>query len=343
MKRFKQFLKENLVSRKTLLEYRPPNPPELYFPNIGDNPFNPNPPFWELPGYSNQNWQRRPGNPTSGPGSRSPFFIYDNDGNIIGTDLNGDGQPDTEEEIQEWIESGGLDNIPSDWIGDQDSIGARFLLFLRAWWEAGLWIIPGARLGRSVSLFVALLTRAIQGGMVITDFLDIQSLMQFLLQNGELFPELYEALQQLIEYMGEEGFANLLAMITIFYTTGQWPGSNSIPKQFYRRDENGFYQLWKFNPSTGKWEPFGIPISLEDYLQMCQGSESNCPPLENPQNPFSVNPPKPPSPPQYVDEPFDPSEIPSYRPLPTNNHWNQQFPGSNQTDPDPNPFPWPQM
>jgi hypothetical protein len=341
MKKFKQFLEENLI-KQSLLEWRPPYPPEQYFPNLGDNPLNPNLPLDELPG-GYQLWQRRPNNRPSDPGSRSPFFIYDNNGNIIGTDLNGDGQPDTEEEIREWIESGGLDNIPSDWIGDQDSIGARFLLFLRAWWEIGQWVIPGARIGRSVYLFLRLIIGAIQGGMVITDFLDIQSLLRFLIENRDLFPQLYQTLQELIEYLGQEGFNNLLEAFALFWFTGNTGSNSSTPKQFYRRDENGFYQLWKFNPLTGTWEPFGIPIGLEEYLQMCQGSGSNCPPLENPGNPFPFKPPQPPKSPTYNGEPFDPSEIPSYRPLPTNNHWNQQIPGSNQIDPDPNPFPWPQM
>jgi hypothetical protein len=337
MKRFKQFLEENLISKKTLLEYRPPNPPDSYVPEPGSsNSDN----YW--PGYVNppttwEDFLRPHRNP--GVLERSPFFLYDNDGNIIGTDLNGDGQVDTQEEIQQWIESGGLERIPSDWYADQNF----FMRYLIAWWNVGQWILPFGTIGRATSLFLRILYEIVQHGSIILDFLDLDDIVTFILENQDIFPELYQALQELIQYIGQDAFNDLLQ----YFTPSTTENVPSIPKQFYRHipgsNPGGMWQLYRFNPTTGTWEPYGPPITLDEYSNMCEQEGSNCAPLENPANPFPFKPPLTITPQNYEVEPFDPSEIPSYRPLPTNQHWNQQLPGGNGIDPDPNPFPWPQM
>lgn len=314
MKKFKQFLEENLT-RGVFREDVSIHP---YYPNLNNNPLNPNPPVNQQPGGIGLWYGPNRPRPTI---EESIFFIYDENGNIIGTDFNGDGQADTDEEIQEWIESGGLDNVPSDWIGDQDSFGARFILFLKAFWELGQWVIPAARIARTVTGLVRLLIGAAQYGILIYDILDFRDLIQFLIENSNLFPELYQLLQTLI---GESGniFNQLLQLLQ-----NQWENltnpSPTIPKLFYRFGENGTLQLWRFNPNSGTWEPFGEPISIEDYINMCQ--TGNCPPLQgNSDIPFY--PPLPDSViPNFVDEP--PIDLERYRQYPTNNHWNQQAPG----------------
>lgn len=340
MKRFKQFLEENLI-RQSLLEYRPPNPPEQYFPNIDGNPLTPNPPIYELPGGIGLWYGPNRPRPTI---ERSPFFIYDENGNIIGTDLNGDGEPDTDEQLQEWIEAGGLENIPSDWIGDQGSLGARFLLFLRAWWEIAQWVIPAGRIPRTITGITRLLTLALQNGILVFDILTFTQLVDFLVNNPDILPELYELLQLLVQESGPlwETLLQLLQQ--------QWENitnpSTTIPKQFYRIAGNGMLQLWRFNPNTGTWEPFGEPISVEDYTNMCQSG--NCPPIQGIGNEIPFYPPLPrPIRPLTVDpnylEPIDDTLPPVYPGQNwTNQHWNQQPPGggSGTRTPPPNPEIW---
>jgi hypothetical protein len=329
MKRFKQFLKENLVSRKTLLEYRPPNPPDSYVPEPGSsNSDN----YW--PGYVNppttwEDFLRPHRNP--GVLERSPFFVYDNDGNIIGTDLNGDGRVDTQEEIQQWIESGGLERIPSDWYADQNF----FMRYLIAWWNVGQWILPFGTIGRGAYLFSQILFQLVKHGSVVLDFLDMEDIIAFIYENQELFPELYQLLQELIDYIGEDAFDDMLRFFGNEYLELGREDVPSIPKQFYRRDESGRLQLWRFNPTSGTWERYGEPISIQDYFSMCQSG--NCPPLENPVSPFPFKPPLPPTP-QEVDPLF----VVEPNPNPNNNIWQQIF-NQNTGNVGTNPNPFPQM
>jgi hypothetical protein len=336
MKRFKQFLEENLISKKELLEWRPPNPPDSYVPQPGNS--------------DSDNYVRLPIAPAAGPrrprppgigNPNNPFFIYDENGNIIGTDFNGDGNPDTEEELRQWAENG---LPPSDWVGDIDElplyeqIRERFFLFLRSFYEVGTWILPFGTISRAASLFSRILFEIVKHGSIILDFLDIRDLVRFIVENQDIFPELYQALQELIEEVGFNLWDDLLLLLIQYFETSGEEYVPSIPKQFYRIDEFGNVQLWRFNRSTGTWERYGEPITVQDYHAMCQ--TGNCPPLENPSNPYPFKPPLP-SNPEVVTDPLFVVE-PNPNPNPNLDIWQLWQPAnSNQTDP--NPFPWPQM
>lgn len=337
MKSFKKFLEENLIIQSLL---------EISGRNDGLYAMYPDQQSGAVAGFygsggitTNRRPVIFPPQRDPRPGERSPFLIYDQNGNIVGLDLNGDGQSDTDEELQEWIESGGLENIPSDWIGDQDDPYQRFILFLKSFYNVGQWVLPFGKIGVAASLISRILFEIIKHGSIILDFLDIQDLLTYIIANPNLIPGLYELLQEFIQYIGESALEILLQALAYYTNSGNGSENLSIPKQFYRHipgsNPGGMWQLYRFNPATGTWEPFGDPITLDEYSNMCEQEGSNCAPLENPGDPFLFKPPLPQTLQTYELEPLGQSEIP------INNHWNQtSIDNSSGSNTDPNPEQW---
>lgn len=338
MKKFKKFLEENLL-RQSLLEISGRN--EGLFSMIPDTQSSAIGGFYGAGGLSNRRPvifpPQNPQKPTN-PNQRLPFLIYDDNGNVIGTDFNGDGQPDTEEELQQWRDNG---LPPSEWLVDQPFMEQWFYWF----WNIGQWVFPFGNLSKVYGLWTRLtrmLEAIIANAGQVWDYYDLLQLLQQILSgnlNGvpaALLELIQNMTQELGQWLLENGVTDPWGILERFFEWYQGiytdnPGS--IPKQFYRKDEFGRLQLWRFNPSTGTWEKFGEPITLQDYYARCQSG--NCPPIDAGQIPFKEPLPRP-------DMELDPLFVVEPSQNTTNDHWRQIFntPNSNNGNQPPNPEIW---
>jgi hypothetical protein len=347
MKRFKQFLEEHLL-KQSLLEYGPPNPPSQYIPQPGgsdsDNYWVPG--NYSFPGAGNPNElliRDMFGIPGRNPGAseRLPFFLYNDNGDIIGSDFNGDGEADTPEQLEQWAQNG---LPPSEWLVDQPWYERFFYFF----WNIGQWVVPFGGWTKVIGFWTkiaSVIDRIAFTVFGIADIYDILRLLSNIFSGDfndlpanllQFQAQLQQIRNEFLSWLIENGFSSFIDLLS------QWGESwaslfddnaaGRIPKMFYKLIDGNYanfdpniikIQLYRFNPNTGTWEPYGEPITLQEYMDRCAGGESNCPPIDTGQIPFT--PPIPdPVIPNFVDEPLD---LDKYRQYPTNNHWNQQAPG----------------
>jgi len=219
MKKFKQFLEENLI-KQSLLEISGRN--EGLFSMIPDTQSSALAGFYGAGAISGRRPvifpPQNPQKPTN-PNQRLPFLIYNDNGNVIGTDFNGDGQPDTEEELQQWRENG---LPPSEWLVDQPFLYQFWYWF----WNIGQWVFPFGTMTKVVGFWTRLnrlIEALLMNASEINDYYDLARLIEAILRgdyNGvpsHILEMIQNLTQELGQWLLENGVTDPWGMLERFF------------------------------------------------------------------------------------------------------------------------------